>query len=148
MDRLSDETFRSFFSAFSAHPITFRDVTYKTVEHAYHAQRYTDAKIVQDILDSATPEEAWRISQQHKAEQIADFNDQKLVIMEALFRTKLKQHPDVRNALLASGDVLIVKHEPKDSWWGDGPDGSGRNEMGKLWMRLRDESRNDNHNQP
>jgi len=59
--------------------------------------------------------------------------------MEELFRAKLDQHPDVRQALLDSSDMLIVKYEPKDAWWGDGPDGLGRNEMGKLWMQLRDE---------
>ncbi|MEK9156903.1 MAG: NADAR family protein [Patescibacteria group bacterium] len=136
---VSPQVFSRFFSAFSAHPITYKDITYKTVEHAYHAQRYTDPKIVYDIVDSQTPEQAWEASQRHKAFQIPDFNERKLAVMEELFRAKLNQHADVRQALFDSGDALIVKHEPKDSWWGDGPDGSGRNEMGKLWMRLRDE---------
>lgn len=143
MHVVSRETFSQFFSAFSAHPIIYRDVPYKTIEHAYHAQRYIDPKIVQDIVDNPTPEGAWEVSQKYKSQQISDFNERKLAVMEELFRVKLDQHPDVRQALLDSGDALIVKHEPKDSWWGDGPDGSGRNEMGKLWMRLRDELRNE-----
>lgn len=138
-DTLSREVFKKYFSAFSTHPITYHGTTYKTVEHAYHAQRYTDAKIVQDIVDSETPEEAWEVSQRYKSQQIPDFNERKLAVMEELFRAKLDQHPDVRRALIESGDLTIVKHEPKDAWWGDGPDGSGRNEMGKLWMRLRNE---------
>jgi len=43
---VSPQVFSRFFSAFSAHPITYKGITYKTVEHAYHAQRYTDSKIV------------------------------------------------------------------------------------------------------
>lgn len=139
LEILSREVFTKYLSAFSAHPITYHGTTYKTVEHAYHAQRYTDAKIVQDIVDSETPEEAWEVSQRYKSQQIPDFNERKLAVMEELFRAKLDQHPDVRRALIESGDLTIVKHEPKDAWWGDGPDGSGRNEMGKLWMRLRNE---------
>jgi ribA/ribD-fused uncharacterized protein len=133
------EIFSRFFSAFSAHPITYQGITYKTVEHAYHAQRYIDSKIVQDIVDNPTPEGAWEVSQKYKSQQIPDFNERKLAVMEELFRAKLDQHADVGQALIESEDLVIVKHEPKDSWWGDGPDGSGRNEMGKLWMRLRDE---------
>lgn len=139
MKTLPNEVFKKYFSAFSAHPITFCGTTYKTVEHAYQAQRYIDPKIVHDIVDSETPEQAWEISQKYKSQQIADFNDRKLAVMEVLFRAKLAQHSDVHQALIDSGNALIVKHELRDSWWGDGPDGSGRNEMGKLWMRLRSE---------
>lgn len=143
MHTVSPETFSQFFSAFSAHPIIYRGVPYKTIEHAYHAQRYTDPKIVQDIVCAETPEQAWAVSQTYKSQQIPGFNENKLAVMEELFRAKLDQHPDVRRALVASEDLVIVKHEPRDAWWGDGPDGSGRNEMGKLWMRLRDELKNE-----
>lgn len=139
MDVVSRKIFSQYFSAFSVHSIIYRGVSYKTVEHAYHAQRYIDQKIVQDIVDNPTPEGAWEVSQTYKSQQIPDFNENKLSVMEELFRTKLDQHLDVRKALLDSGNTLIVKHEPKDAWWGDGPDGSGSNEMGKLWMRLRDD---------
>ena len=58
--------------------------------------------------------------------------------MEDICRAKLEQHDDVRAALAASGQDVIVKDYP-DPFWGIGLNGEGRNEMGKAWMRLREE---------
>lgn len=33
----------------------------------------------------------------------------------------------------------IVEDSPKDDYWGWGEKRDGRNELGKIWMRLRDE---------
>ena len=41
--------------------------------------------------------------------------------------------------LLEAGDRRIVEDSSKDSFWGWGPNKDGRNELGKIWMRLRDE---------
>jgi predicted NAD-dependent protein-ADP-ribosyltransferase YbiA (DUF1768 family) len=40
---------------------------------------------------------------------------------------------------LQTGKKKIVEDSPKDSFWGWGPDRKGRNELGKLWMKLRKE---------
>ena len=42
-------------------------------------------------------------------------------------------------ALLASGDSLLVERAHKDSYWGDGGDGSGQNRLGQLLMQVRTE---------
>lgn len=36
-------------------------------------------------------------------------------------------------------DYLIVEDSPKDSYWGWGSDRLGENNLGKLWMELREE---------
>lgn len=51
------------------------------------------------------------------------------------------QNPYVLEKLLLSGDLDIVEDSPKDEFWGWGPNRDGRNELGKIWMRLRDELR-------
>lgn len=40
-------------------------------------------------------------------------------------------------ALLATGDAYLVEHSDRDSFWGDGGDGSGRNMLGNLLMEQR-----------
>ena len=59
--------------------------------------------------------------------------------MEELFRAKMEQHPHICDILRASGDRVLLKEISTDAYWGTGPDGSGQNKMGKLWMKLRDE---------
>ena len=43
--------------------------------------------------------------------------------------------------LLATGETLLVEHTANDNYWADGGDGSGKNRLGQLLMRLRDELR-------
>ena len=38
-------------------------------------------------------------------------------------------------------DAEIIEHTSKDSYWGDGGDGSGRNMLGKTLMLVREELR-------
>ena len=40
--------------------------------------------------------------------------------------------------LLATGDAKLVEHTDNDDYWGDGGDGSGRNELGRILMAVRD----------
>ncbi len=42
---------------------------------------------------------------------------------------------------LTGSDLDIVEDSPKDDFWGWGPNRDGRNELGKIWMRLRSELR-------
>ena len=143
MQRLLDAIFVTYFSGYSAHQLEYKGVLYPTVEHAYHCQRYTEPQIVEKIRAARSPALAWTVSQKYKAQQLSDFNERKSVVMEELCRAKLEQHADVRQALLDSGAIAIVKHwttgSPPDGFWDDGTDGTGRNETGAIWMRLREE---------
>ena len=138
-ETLSPEIFQLFFSAFSAHTVEYKGVLYKTAEHAYHCQRYTDPKIAEEIQNAPSVEKAWEISQKYKSQQLPDFDARKIGIMEEIFRAKLLQHKDVKQKLIRSGNTRIIKKHPLDYFWGTGADNSGRNEMGRLWMKLRAE---------
>lgn len=138
---LPAEVFSQHLSNFSPHPVEYKGVLYPTAEHAYHCQRYGDPGILKEIQGALTAQEAWEISQKYKQQQKQEFPELKIEIMKEILKAKADQHEDVRRALLESGEMEIVKHEPKDSFWGSGPDGYGRNEMGKLWMSIRAELR-------
>ena len=141
--RVSDDIFVTYFSNYSAHAVEYGGVLYPTAEHAYHCQRYTDPVILKEIRNARSPFKAWEVSQKYKSQQIADFGERKVVAMEDICRAKLVQHEDVQKALRNTGDLEIVKHittGPKaDGFWDDGEDGSGKNEVGKIWMKLREE---------
>jgi ribA/ribD-fused uncharacterized protein len=61
--------------------------------------------------------------------------------MRRALRAKFTQHESLRALLVATGDARLVEHTAKDSYWGDGGDGSGRNRLGELLMELRDQLR-------
>jgi ribA/ribD-fused uncharacterized protein len=62
-----------------------------------------------------------------------------VAVVAEILRAKLAQHPEAREALTESGHEDIVEDSPTDYFWGEGADGSGRNMLGKLWMKIRDE---------
>jgi hypothetical protein len=59
--------------------------------------------------------------------------------MEEIVRCKLQQHPYIQKKLLQTIPYPIVEDSPMDAFWGIGPDRTGQNMLGKIWMKLRDE---------
>jgi len=132
------ETRWTYLSPFSAHEVLVRGVVYKTAEHAYQTLRMKDAAR-ENIAASSSPLEAWRRAQTAKEQGMLDESVDKFALMEEIFRAKLAQHSDIREVLLETGDAELLKVYDTDYYWGTGADGSGENQMGKLWMKLRAE---------
>lgn len=124
-------------SPFSAHEVELDGEVYKTAEHAYQTLRCTK-ELHSSIMAARSPMDAWRLAQQAKRDGNIIEHD-KLALMEKIFRAKLAQHDDVRRVLLATKDRELLKVFDIDYFWGTGADGTGSNEMGKLWMKLRAE---------
>lgn len=130
-----------YLSPFSAHRIEIWGEVFPTAEHAYQASRIIPGP-ERDIVKSApSPMDAWREGQKYYKQRndLAVPGFDKLAVMEEIFRAKLAQHPDIADILRESADAELRKVWPTDYFWGTGADGSGENQMGKLWMKLRDE---------
>ena len=132
------ETKWTYLSPFSAHEVVIDGVMYKTAEHAYQALRMKPEARA-EIMNSTSPLEAWRRAQAAKENNQIDESVDKLELMEKIFRAKLKQHSDVREILELTGTHELLKVYDTDYYWGTGAVGTGENQMGKLWMKLRAE---------
>jgi ribA/ribD-fused uncharacterized protein len=145
LKKVLPEIFAIYFSPYTAHAIEKGGIIYPTVEHAYQCARYTDKKIINEILEAKSPVKAWETSSKYKKLQIPDFKkpEHKLSVMKELMRLKADQHAEVRKALIDSGDLEIVKHittyPPGDGFWDDGENGEGLNHMGRMWMEIRED---------
>ncbi len=130
-------------SNFSSFQVQWRDRLWPTSEHAYQAAHFfeTAPELAKAIADAPSAHQAFKIAKANADKAPSNWDDIKIDIMEEICRAKLSQHDYVRRKLLQTGDMDIVEDSPKDSFWGWGPDRSGRNELGKIWMRLRDELR-------
>ncbi|CAF1958615.1 unnamed protein product [Rotaria magnacalcarata] len=51
---------------------------------------------------------------------------------------KFEQHFRLQELLLSTGNRQLVEHTTKDSYWADGGDGSGRNQLGITLMQAAD----------
>lgn len=131
----------SVFDNFSSFKVLVDGVLYSTVEHAYQTYKFIESApdVAKQIMDCYSAHDAQKIAYANKDKQRKDWDDVKLDVMEKLLRLKLEQNPYVKKKLLQTKDYLICEDSPKDSFWGIGPNRNGRNELGKLWMKLRDE---------
>ena len=70
-----------------------------------------------------------------------DWEEVKDDIMMDAIRYKFSQHEGLREVLMSTGNKKLIEHTKNDRYWADGGDGSGKNMLGILLMRLRDEFR-------
>lgn len=130
------------FSNFSRHPIVVDRKEWKTTEHYYQAQKYEDPELQERVRLSKSPWVAAQIGRDTGLPLRKDWEQIKEDIMKNALWFKINQHQDVKDTLLSTGDNEIVEHTPRDSYWADGGDGSGKNRLGILWMEIRDELKN------
>lgn len=132
------------FSNFARYPITLRGKVWPTTEHYFQAQKFAGTAYEGTILHAASPKIAARLGRSREHPLRADWEVVKDGIMLDALRAKFTQHAELRELLLETGNALLVEHTANDRYWGDGGDGSGKNMLGALLMRVRQELRGAN----
>ena len=129
---------------FSSFKVEWNGYLYASLEEAYQAARFmgVNEELVEKIKSSHSADEAQRIAYSNKDKQREDWDEIKVSVMEELLRLKIEQNPYVKKKLLQTKDYMIVEDSPKDSFWGWGENRDGENNLGKLWMKLRNEIQN------
>ena len=108
---------------------------WNTTEASYQAQKTNVESEVLAIQQAVKPMEARNLGQ--KVTMRADWDLIKDIVMYDCVMAKFLQHKDLRDQLLATGDEELVENSPIDPWWGCGKDGTGKNMLGNILMRIR-----------
>jgi N-glycosidase YbiA len=149
----------------SPYIVRYEGQLYKTAEALFQCMRYAGfPEVQQEIRDQKSPMSAKMVAKKHK-KLIADRDSKEegerkdLERMRECLLLKLSAHPDLKRRLLGSKDALIIEDCSRRKggsgmFWGmakietELPDGTrqprwvGRNELGKLWMTIREELAN------
>jgi N-glycosidase YbiA len=130
-----------FFCNDSAHPIEIDGASFATVEHYFQAQ-----KVLSDIYSKDLPDYV-RLVHTKKLEKVREiarnygknkyWQTEKFNVLYKALMAKCKQHDDVRAALQATGNAPILYNSAVNTEWGIGKNGWGRNLIGIVWMRVR-----------
>ncbi|UJR17568.1 hypothetical protein I4U23_004464 [Adineta vaga] len=127
------------FSNFYRAPIQLDGHTWPTTEHYFQAQKFiSDETHFQNVLKLPTPRDAFNYVRTYKSFVRSDWASVKDEIMFKACLAKFQQHQKLRDLLLSTEDRTLVEHTVNDSYWGDGGDGSGRNQLGITLMKVRD----------
>ena len=129
------------FDNFSAFAIQLWGQMFPTAEHAYQWKKFnfSNSATAGLILEARSARDTKVISNAHADEVSPEWNDVKLIFMEEILSAKISQHGKVSALLAETKSKDIIENSPTDLYWGIGADGTGQNQLGKLWMKLRDE---------
>lgn len=129
------------FSNFSPHPINLNGKTWPTSEHFFQAQKFAGTPDEEEIRRVKSPMTAALMGRSHQRPLRKDWESVKESVMYEVVFAKFTQHANLREILLGTGESLLVEHTGRDSYWGDGGDGSGKNRLGKILMQVREDLR-------
>jgi hypothetical protein len=124
-------------SNFSSHGFGLDGKYWPTVEHYFQAQKFEDGQCREKIRRARNPKEAKRLGRSRSWRLRRDWESVKADIMRKAVQKKFETHDDLRQMLLETGDEDLVEHSRGDSYWGSGPDGNGKNMLGKVLMEVR-----------
>ena len=120
---------------------------WRTTEHYFQAQKFVGTPYVELIRQMQRPREAFDLSRNPSVSrwQRSDWENVKCDIMLKALIAKFTQHGDLKAILLGTGTRQLFEHTSNDHFWGDGGDGSGKNNLGKLLMKVRGVLQNQRH---
>ncbi|MGB0580464.1 MAG: NADAR family protein [Limisphaerales bacterium] len=128
-----------FFSNYASYPVNLEDKVWPTAEHYFQARQFKDQSLDSELVKYKSASIAVRISRENSGKKRSDWDKVQDKIMYEVVKAKFSQHEILREKLLATGDSPIVQHSPDNDYWGDGGDGTGKNKLGKILMKVRKE---------
>ena len=125
---------------FSSFKVKVNGYLYSSLEEAFQSMLFLPdhKEISEQIKNSYSAHEAQKIMHEN-INKVKYSNKEKLVLMEKLLRLKIEQNQYVLKKILETENYTIVEDSPKDNYWGCGINREGENNLGKLWMKLREE---------
>lgn len=129
------------FSNFAPFPIQIDGKTWPTTEHYFQAQKFPGTEHAEAIRAEPSPMIAARMGRDRSQPLRSDWEQAKDEIMLKALLAKFAQHDQLRDLLIGTGDAQLIEHTKNDSYWADGGDGTGKNMLGVLLMKVRDRLR-------
>lgn len=127
------------FSNFALYPIKLKKKIWQTSEHYFQAQKFAGTDHENKIRKAPTPMKAAQLGRTRKVCIRKNWDSMRNNVMYEALKAKFTQHSELKELLLSTGDKKLIEHTENDNYWGDGGDGSGKNKLGQLLMKLRTE---------
>lgn len=115
------------------------DVVYPTVEHYFQSKKFEGTKWENYILSLTTPKDTAREGKRRDLPLRKDWESIKEEVMYDALHAKFSQSGKLKELLLNTGEQELVENSPFDNYWGVGREQMGRNRLGVLLMRLRED---------
>lgn len=124
-------------STCSHHPIVLEDKNWLTCEHYFQAKSVRSVSLAERIEKAPSGAEAFELAKPWWRWKVQDYKKLRKVLMTRALYTKVQMYDEVKEALLATTDELMIETSLYDYYWGVGRDQRGENQLGKIWMDIR-----------
>ncbi len=126
-----------FLASHSGPGFELEDRHWPTAEHYYQALKFPEGTYRERIAAASTAQEAHKLGNVWWRRKRVDFKQVRKTLMTRALYSKAIQNPEVAQALLATGEQLILENSAYEHFWGIGRDQRGNNVLGKIWMDVR-----------
>lgn len=123
---------------FSPFRVIIGDNYYSTSEHLYQSLKYLDKDKQKLIRNQSSPKQAATIGRSLNGIR-EDWSLVKLDAMKFVLYAKLISNLSLARKLIETGNTEIIELSNYDTFWGKNGKGMGENNLGKLWMQIREE---------
>lgn len=130
-----------YMSNFSRDGFEINGIAYATSEHYFQSKKAEGTPYEEALRNAKGPAECARLGRSRDFKLRADWEQVKDDVMMRALRAKFKQHPELAEQLVATGDSILVEATSDDYYWGEGTERTGKNMLGILLMQLRNELR-------
>jgi len=113
------------------------DKSWSTIDHYYYAKRVDSPYFQENIRVAQSPETAKDLSNKRENMWLPNWQEIHLSVMKVALQAKFSQNKDLMK-LLKSTKPHQLTYEFNDPILGNGKDGEGQNELGKMLMEIRD----------
>lgn len=127
------------FSNFAAYAVFVDGEWWKTSEHYYQAHKYDQPELIKWVQEAETPMEAAKRGRDGTIPKRADWDQRKDEFMEKAVQDKFTRHEELKVLLLSTGQARLYEHTKNDCYWGDCGDRTGKNKLGLLLERIRED---------
>jgi ribA/ribD-fused uncharacterized protein len=126
-----------FLSTYSPHSFELEDKRWPSAEHYYQAAKFSGSHYASRIANAVSPIDAHRLGNVWWRRKRGDFKILRKTLMTRALYSKAVQNSEIAEALLATGDRVLVESSAYEHYWGLGRDQRGANTLGKIWMDVR-----------
>lgn len=124
---------------YSNHGFWKNGIYYKTVEHYYQSEKFSNPLVKEKIIHAATPKEASIIGRDRNNKRIPRFRKIKNRVMYEGILEKFRQNRAIAYKLIETRTQSIAEATVDEYYWGIGKDKSGQNVIGKILEKVREE---------
>lgn len=119
--------------------IIFEEREFSSAEYAYQFAKFKDEAVREWAMEAPKPHLlailahglfSWDI--------VKDWSKIKVKRMHNVLKAKFSDN-ELRQKLLDTGDSILIENSKSDAFWGVGKHGKGRNKLGGLLMKVREE---------